>query len=97
MSLEQCPLDRLAQAQQITPSPPHINLKRGGVMIWVFSAAPGPGHLGVIELPMNISVYQSILEPNVSPFSKKLKQVQKVLLLKVVNTKPLKNGVYLVT
>lgn len=78
---------------QTSPSNCHAQCWRGVDL--GFPCSHRTWALALIE--SNSSVYQSILEPNVSPFSKKLKQVQKVLLLKVVNTKPLKNGVYLVT
>lgn len=37
----------------------------GGVMIWVYFRARGPGHLVVNESVMNSSVYQSFLESEV--------------------------------
>jgi len=46
---------------------PTVKHGGGGLMIWPCSAATGPGHFVVIESTMNSSVYQSILESNVSP------------------------------
>ncbi|MEE6512677.1 hypothetical protein FKM82_019812 [Ascaphus truei] len=50
-------------------------VKHGGgvVMIWASFAATGPGNLAVIELTMNSSVYQSILESYVRPSVRQLK------------------------
>ena len=42
-------------------------------MIWTCVAATGSGHFGVIELTMNSSLNQGILEANVRPSVGQLK------------------------
>ena len=52
---------------------PTVNHGGGGLMVWAYFAATGPGLLAVIESTMNSSVYQSILESNVRPSFRQLK------------------------
>uniref|UniRef100_A0A3Q3J0W7 Uncharacterized protein n=1 Tax=Monopterus albus TaxID=43700 RepID=A0A3Q3J0W7_MONAL len=47
--------------------PQTVNRGGGGVMIWAFSAATGPGKSPVSETTMKSTLYQNIPETNVRP------------------------------
>lgn len=61
---------KLYQHKHLTPTA----MEGGrGVMICARFAVTGPGHLAVIELTINSSIYQSSVESNMRPFIQQLK------------------------
>jgi len=49
-------------AYQHTHLIPTVKHSGGGLIIWVCSAATGPGHLAIIKSTLSSPLYQSILE-----------------------------------